>query len=211
MSLTAEQTTRYNYLKKLVALRIDEYTEGETIPDVPAGDLSIELENATRSIIKRADRNALLGIATKLADPVLIDKDYSSIVPLPDTVLRFLQVKGTAWEQPTTVLIGNNANAYKEQIYAMKRATKDNPLAFLVPYIHENGRRGIELFPKDSLDTQGMIVVEEIPSYDMPVEFEDAIVWRTTASILVILNSSKVNAVFGLAEAAIQEIGTVAI
>lgn len=209
MSLTTEQTNRFTYLKRLVALRVDEYTEGENV-NLPSGDVGIELVNAARSIIKRASRTAVLPLAKKAASVTMnTKKTNSTILPLPADYVRFIQVQGKTWLQPVTGLIPADSRDYKNQTYEMLRATLETPMVFMVPWHSGDSNRALELFPQvEELDDQGLTYVPEVQPYDMPVEFEDALVWRATMAVLVILRSNNVNAVLTLSENAIAEIST---
>lgn len=210
MSLTANQQQRLNYLKRLIALRIDEYTEGESVPDIPVGDLDIELENAVRSVISRSSRSALLGLSEKQSSIELVDNTNSTIIPLSGDYVRFIQLRSPQHDQPVIRLTAMDTRNYKDQVYTMTRATASDPMGFLIPYIHDNSKKAIELFPKiTELTNQGLMYVPETKSYDMPVEFEDAIVWRATMAMLVILRSNTVNTVLSLSEAAIAELEVV--
>lgn len=202
--MTTEQQNRLNYLKRLVALRVDEYTEGENIPDLPSGDIDLEIANATRSILRRASRNAVMMLAKNYNDPDLNQtKRGSTIIPFPHDYVRFLQASGRNYKQPVTGLLSNDSQLYKLQVYPMKRTTVDQPYGFLVPY---GDGRAVELFPSIR-EVESFLYVPEVLAYDLPEEFEDAVVWRTVLAILVIMRSQAVNAVMPLSETAIQEIG----
>ena len=207
--MSPEQTARLTYLKRLVALRIDEHTEGD-VPNAPGGDIDIELANAARSVIKRSSRTGVLQLGKQAQNPVLVDSGRdSTIIPLPSDYLRFLQIDGKGYKQPVTTLLQADSRTYQEQIYTMKRATVANPLGFMIPYHTQNGNRAIELYPGvTQLAPQGLMYVPEIPAYDLPVEFEDALVWRATLAMLVILRSPSATSVLGLSESAIAEIGS---
>jgi|SRR5690625_2704504 len=202
--MTTVQQNRLNYLKRLVALRVDEYTEGENVPDLPSGDIDMEMANATRSVLRRAGRNAVMMLAKDYVNPDLIQtKRGSTIIPFPHDYVRFLQVDGRGYKQPVTGLISNDTRLYKQQVYPMKRTTVEQPYGFLIPY---GAGRAVELFPSIR-EVESFLYVPEALAYDLPEEFEDAIVWRTVLAILVIMRSQAVNAVMPLSETAIQEIG----
>lgn len=200
-----------NYLKNLVALRIDEYTEGGAVPDLPGGDIDAELSQAVRYILHNAPRSAVLPLAKKADSPTLTQNEvrHSTIISLPSDYLRFLSVQGSEWDEPATYTIEQNSEQYRNQKYEMSRASEQDPVVSLIPYINGDSKQALELFPKtEELDSQGLLYVPQSEPYDLGSEFDDAIGWRTAAQLLVILRSPSAEGVLKLADQAILTIGT---
>ena len=143
MALTQAQKNRLDYLKKLVALRVDEYSEspdniGED--DVNFGDFEYELDQSARKILTTVDRYYAIQSAKK-AKYITAKEDTSKkclTIPLPEDYLRFVSLNVSGWKTPCTNVISDSTKAYRMQQYDMRRGTVEQPKTFLVPYFEES-------------------------------------------------------------------------
>ena len=141
MALTDAQEKRFDKLVSYVTLRIDEYAEqieGE-VPDAPVGDIKYELTEAAKAILRLMRRYPALSAAKKQYKPVALDVSDrgGSVVPLADDFLRFVSVKMAGWMRPATEWVEDTSRIYQQQIYEQRRATKDKPVAAMVPFLDE--------------------------------------------------------------------------
>jgi hypothetical protein len=141
MSLTTEQQAQLDYLKQLVALRVDEYSESASNigdDDINYGDIEFELDKSARKVLTSVDRFTILDSSVRdtTLSPVDTDDGYGSILALPADFLRFVSLKYSEWNRNVTGLISDDTSAYQQQQFSMRRGRNDKPKAFIVPY-HE--------------------------------------------------------------------------
>ncbi len=142
MALTLDQQARLDYLKQLVKLRVDEYMEtsdAETTIDLNMGDIEYELGRAPRYVLSVVDRVVGFTSATSTTTLTVVQEPekFRTIIPLPDNYMRFISLMMEGWNVPVNELLPDTSRAYREQQYAMRRGTNEQPKAFIIPYVNE--------------------------------------------------------------------------
>lgn len=140
MNLTTGQKSRFDYLKQLVKLRVDEYMEtsdAETTIDFNIGDIEYELSRAPRYVLSLVDR--VVGFSSAITTttlPVVQEPEKArTIVPLPSNYMRFISLSMLDWNVTVNELLSDTSRAYRDTQYFMRRGTIEQPKAFIIPYV----------------------------------------------------------------------------
>jgi len=203
MAITAEQQAKLDRLINLVTLRIDEYTEdidGEA-PEAPIGDIPSELGVSAKAILHLLPRFSLFSLSKKADAVVLVQptaEERGTIVPLPDDYVRFISIRMAGWHYPVTSVIREDDDMIKKQAYEYLKTTNNSPFATLVPYTNAS-KKALEVFPKsDTL--QDLFYAPYYKVYDLPGQFDDAVVWHATSNVLLTMRLT------ALADKALQKL-----
>lgn len=198
MALTPQQQARQDQLVMLTSLRIEEYLESEAESkdaDLPFGDIVYELEQSCKYVLRLVERPLTFSSAKEASGltPVEFSGKGCVVIPLPEDYLRFTRLKINGWDRAVNSYMSDQSRAYKQQVYSQRRGVAAKPVVFLVPYFgpgSTSSQQALEAYPAGDDSIEELIYIPFLKPYELPVELEDAVIWKTVSALLTIMRET---------------------
>lgn len=168
-------------------VRLDELRPNE-LQNEPIKELDRELNEASLFLLRNLARETILE-TTRLAEaPVVQEEGEAVVLGIPGDYVRFMRLKMDGWFRSVETLSPLMSTAYYRQNNEYTRATPYSPVAFMVPWSHEEGgktyTRALECYPKtESVAVDKFYYIPEIDAEDLPDVLHDPLVWLTVSRV----------------------------
>lgn len=185
-------TTQQNTLIERVEYRCDQVTaRGQTVP-LNRPSVYQELEESSRSVLRRAPREAVYPAALDGTAELEAAKSLSGmklVLPLPAGFLRFIRLQLADWLVPVDELIPVGTSLYRLQANQYAAADLAHPMAVLVPNFTSLSKQALEAYPgKNTIGSVSSVTlfayVGETAPETMPDDLMDAMLWDATGRVL---------------------------